>query len=338
MIYIDTKFVSMMGSSLSGFKQKKPDLWNFRCPICGDSDVSSTKARGYFYTRKGAVFMKCHNCGASKTLGSFMKSQNPVLYKQYRVEKFQSTHGENGRLKNPEKSAEKSFFKRIQKQPDLLKTLCALHRCETSNIAKKFVLERKIPSKFHRLLFYCPDFHKWTSENKLDVNSHSRDPKLIIPFYEAGGKTLLALQARDLVGNKNSPKYLTVKIIEDAAKIYGLERIVWNRDHYVVEGPLDSLFLSNSIAMAGSDLDWDGFNEYSVFCFDNEPRSVIIHDKMKKIISENKRICIWPEHVDEKDVNDMFLSGKYENVEVMIAKNVWRGASAMAQFTKWKKR
>src|SRR5690606_3039446 len=73
---------------LERFKQKGDYLWNFRSPCCGDSKKSKSKARGYFYRKKDQIFYRCHNCGSGLSLGTFIKTLDPYLYQQYKLETF----------------------------------------------------------------------------------------------------------------------------------------------------------------------------------------------------------------------------------------------------------
>ena len=77
-------------------------------------------------------------------------------------------------------------------------------------------------------------------------------PRLVIPFFDKSGK-MFAYQGRAF-GNEQ-PRYITLKLEDNKEKIYGLERIDFEDHVYVVEGPLDSLFLDNCLAVAGADLD-----------------------------------------------------------------------------------
>ena len=92
--YIDVKFVNLISPQLQQFKKKSDFLWNFRCPYCGDSQKSSTKARGFVYQKKNDLFYKCHNCGIGQSLGNLIKFLDPNMHKEYVLEKYKS-----GRLK-----------------------------------------------------------------------------------------------------------------------------------------------------------------------------------------------------------------------------------------------
>ena len=87
---VDSKYIGLISSRLQKFKRVKADLYNFRCPLCGDSQKHKNKARGYVYPLKADMNFKCHNCGASTTFSNFLKSVDVTLHKQYIFEKFKA--------------------------------------------------------------------------------------------------------------------------------------------------------------------------------------------------------------------------------------------------------
>ena len=83
---------------------------------------------------------------------------------------------------------------------------------------------------------------------------------------------------------KKMPKYITIKFDETKQKIYGLDRIDLNKPVMITEGPIDSLFLDNAIALAGADAD-GGItiqHQQCTMIYDNEPRNEHIVNRMIK--------------------------------------------------------
>ena len=89
---VDSKFIGIISPRLQKFKKIKSNLYNFRCPICGDSQKNKSKTRGYLYGVKADVNFRCHNCGASMTLSNFIKQLDPVVHKQYIFERFKTSN------------------------------------------------------------------------------------------------------------------------------------------------------------------------------------------------------------------------------------------------------
>ena len=319
---IDSKYVGLISSRLQKFKKVKPDLYNFRCPICGDSQKNKNKCRGYMYVVKNNTNFKCHNCGASLSLNNFIKKLDTTLHKQYTLEKFKEGHtGRSFVVDEPEFKFKKPVFR---KKLDLPKA--------TENFyAKEYLEERKLnPEKF----YFTDKFKEWTNTKKQTFDSTYMDePRIIIPMYDRD-KNLIGFQGRSLT--HNSVKYITVMLEDSAPKIYGLDTIDEKLPVYVVEGPFDSTFINNSVALCGSDGDL-GYLEGSdtILVYDNEPRNREIVGRIERCIDRNQKVVIWPSNIVEKDINDMVLAG--HDVMSMIKLNTYSGLEAKIKFNTWKK-
>ena len=316
---IDSKYIGLVSSRLIKFKRVKSDLYNFRCPICGDSKKNKTKTRGYLYTIKADVNFRCHNCGASMTFSNFLKEIDPVIHKQYVFERFkEGTTGRGTVVEEPVFKFEKHKFK----------TTVDLPLASTVDVSRTYLERRKLdPTKF----YYAERFVEYVNSHKqsLDVKEHSR---IIIPLYYQ--KNLVGVQGRSL--DSNSVKYITTIFYDDAPKIYGLDTIRRGAPVFVTEGPFDSTFLLNSIAMCGADGDVRKWGVSTpVWVYDNEPRSKEITARISNTISRGERVVIWPTNIHEKDINDMVLAG--HDVQSLVESNTYDGLEAHLKFTTWKK-
>ena len=319
---IDSKYIGLISSRLQKFKKVKVDLYNFRCPICGDSQKNKNKARGYIYPVKNNTNFKCHNCGASMSLNNLIKHLDTVLHKQYTLEKFKEGHtGKNFVVEEPKFTFDKPVFKKSIDLP----------KASTNPVAKEYLEKRKLnPDKF----YYTDKFKWWTNTQKQTFDTIGRDdPRIIIPLYNEE-KQLIGFQGRAL--DKSPNKYITIMIQEEAPKIYGLETIDRKLPIYVVEGPFDSTFVNNSVALCGSDGDM-GYLEGSdiILVYDNEPRNREIVRRIERCIERNQKVVIWPSNIIEKDINDMILSG--HNVMSVLESNTYSGLEAKIKFNIWKK-
>ena len=329
MSYIDTKYLNIIGPQLLQFKKKGDFLWNFRCPYCGDSQKSRTKARGFVYRKKNDLFYKCHNCGVGTTLGKLIEYVDSKIHKDYIMERYRCGVKTN----NPE--PEFKFDVPIFRKKGVLKSLKSISDLSREHPARKIVEERLIPSEFLSDLYLCESFYKFT--NTLVPNKFpSLDgdhPRLLIPFRNEKGE-VFAYQGRSF--GKEQPKYITIRLDDDTTKIFGLDRIDDSRQVYAVEGPLDSLFLDNCIAVGGADL--AKLENDVVIIFDNEPRNREICKQMDSCIGFGKRIVIWPDSMKHKDINDMIMAGyAKEQIQEIIDDNIFSGASAKLRFSEWKK-
>ena len=324
MDFIDIRYINLISNRLQKFKRVKPDLYNFRCPICGDSEKSKNKSRGYLYGIKNNTNYKCHNCGISLSFSNFLKKVDNALHKEYVMEKFKDGHtGKRGAVvKEPEFKFDKPVFKK--------KVKIGLPKATVNEDAKKYLEDRNIdPDKF----YYAERFKEWTNTMVHTFDDLTYDePRIIIPLIYKD--ELVGYQGRALGPSK--VKYITVMLDDDAPKIYGLDNIRTDAPIYITEGPFDSTFICNAIAMCGADADvskWGVSNP--VWIYDNEPRNREITNRIAKTIDAGHSVVIWPDHIDLKDINDMVNSGL--DVQSLVESNVCSGLQAKLKFTNWKK-
>jgi predicted RNA-binding Zn-ribbon protein involved in translation (DUF1610 family) len=331
MDFIDSKYISLVSSRLQKFKRVKADLYNFRCPICGDSQKNKSKARGYIYPVKNNTNFKCHNCGASLSFNNFLKELDPILHKQYTLEKFkEGCTGKNFVVEEPKFNFQKpDFFTKRENSKNLKKI--DLPKASEIPIAKEYLEKRKLdPEKF----YFAHKFKEWTNTQKQTFNQNDyEEPRIVIPLCDFDGN-LIGFQGRSL--SPKSVKYITVMLSDDYQKIYGLNTIKKDETVYVTEGPFDSTFVCNSIAMCGSDVDVSGFNFSSVvWIYDNEPRNKEIVNRISKTIERGEKVIIWPSNIQQKDINDMVLAG--HDVMSVLESSTYSGLEAKIKFNIWKK-
>ena len=319
---VDSKYIGLVSSRLQKFKRVKADLYNFRCPICGDSQKHKNKARGYFYQVKTNTNFKCHNCGASLSFNNFLKEIDPTLHKQYTMEKFKDGFtGKNFVVEEPKLDFKKPVFK----------SKLDLPKASEIPAAKGYLEKRKVDST---QFYYAAKFKEWVNTQKQTFDFIKKDEsRIIIPMYDTE-RNLIGFQGRSLV--PNSVKYITVMLNEEAPKVYGLDKINKGETIYVVEGPFDSTFVSNSVAMCGSDSSLECLEGSSiVYVYDNEPRNKEIVGRIEKCINRGDRVIIWPTIIVDKDINDMVLSG--HDIMSVLKSNTYSGLEAQIKFNNWKK-
>ena len=333
-IFIDRKYLFQMSSRLGRFTKKKDDLYNFRCPICGDSQKNKSKSRGYVYRKKNDYFYMCHNCGISITFYNFLKQVDPTLLKEYQLERY--TNGETGNNNYPKPSFDE--FKTEQpvfKEKIQLPSIASL---EEDHFARKYVQQRKIPIELQNSLYYANDFKQFVGSFGIEKDIPDGDKRLVIPFYDKE-KNLVAFQGRAL--GESKIRYITIKLHDDVKKIYGAERIDPEKKIYVFEGPIDSMFIKNSVATADSHLEaiTDVFDKSSVvLVFDNEPRNKEIVKQIERAIDNHMNVVIWPEMIVEKDVNEMVLNGfSTDEIQDILDNHTHQNLRAKMEFINWKK-
>ena len=333
--FIDIQFAQMLSGRLEQFKIKhtNPYKINFRCPICGDSQKSRSKARGWLLERDNKFSYYCHNCGASQGFNYFLKNVDPMLYNDYIAQKFvaNTTNTSTAESKPEQFKTKAPVFK-----SNPLKKLKKISQLKFDHPVKRYIEKRKIPPQHHYRLYYARHFKTWINEivpNKFDPDKIGKDePRLIIPFLDENGR-VFGVSARGF--DPNGIRYITI-MFDERPKIFGLDKVNFNEPYYIVEGAIDSFFLSNAISMNGAEGNGNSANENAIYVFDAEPRNKEIHKRMEKVIKNGHKICIWPTDVPGKDINEMYLKGMTD-VEKIIENNTYQGLQAELKFAAWRK-
>ena len=341
-LYIDIKYLNTIAHRLENFKKKSQDLFNCRCPLCGDSQRNKKRARGYFYRGKQDLYYKCHKCGASHHFGTFLKNFDPNQYSQYVVERYaDGGHGRANAHKNVEevlKFEEPKFTKKPE--PKLIDSI--MDRLDTlpdDHEVIQYVTNRRIPrDAFDRLYFISNVKDVIQLNDKYKNSIITSEPRLAIPFLDGNNK-LLVVSLRGIRGE--SLRYINIKVDEDAPSIFGLDKVDPTQEVFVVEGPLDSLFLHNSIACAGTSFgkidQLPIAKDKITIIFDNQPKNRDVGKLMNKYIDQGYRIVIWPD-VPGKDINEMIENGlTSEEIQDIINHNKFQGLAAKAKYAMWRK-
>lgn len=336
-IWIEQKYANQLQFKLERFKVKKPHPYvaNFRCPFCGDSERVKSKTRGYLIENKDSLWFKCHNCNLSMSFGKFLNKVAPMLHDEYRLEKIKEFGGsQTQRVTQTEYQtvASATYTPRI-------KGLVKVSSLDADHEVRKYVDARLIPADQQFRLYYVESFKAWVNTlipGKFE-NLKNDGPRLVMPMKNAHGK-VIGFNARDM-NPVSSLRYISIMLDEEHPKVFGLELADLNKDSFILEGPIDSLFVDNSLGMAGasvSDLSKFMNPERAIFVFDNEPRNLQILSTMRKTIKQGYRVVIFPDSIQEKDINDMILAGMCkEEISVMLHKNTYKEAAALLRFNQW---
>lgn len=336
-LWIDNKYLSMLSYRLDRFKRVDGNLCVSRCPICGDSHKDKYKTRFYVYEVEGKLRTKCHNCGYSKGFSYFLKDFDANIYSDYLFDLTKEKMENSGKRRYNAKSIGETLTSVEKPHFDPLKSLKSLTTFEKNHPLIQYVARRKIPESSYDKLYFSTRFMEWVNTvipDKFTPSQLRRDePRLVIPFFDEDGR-VFAATGRSF--KSESIKYLTIKFDETKDKIYGLDSVDSLKRVYIVEGPIDSMFLDNCIAFAGSSGGVPRFDD-SVIILDNEPRNKDIIRLNEKFIDAGYNICIWPKSIAVKDINDLVVSGcSKEEIKKIIDDNTYSGLEAKLELAKWR--
>lgn len=339
MHWLEQKYIGLVSNRLRNYKRKSSTLYNFSCCFCGDSLADKRRARGFLYSKKGNTLYHCHNCGKTTSFAKFLKELDEQLYTQFCVEKLKD--------EKPAQQKELEEFVDKLRKPLYLKAgplrgLKKVSQLPADHPVKTYVESRMIPNPYHAKMFLCPKFFAWCNEvipGKFEGKALERDEaRLLIPFLS--NNQMHAFQGRSLNANSKT-RYITLVNDDSVPKVYGLDTVDFTRKTYVLEGPIDSMFLPNAIATAGGDLvsACADFPKKQLVCiYDNEPRSSETKKKIERAIVNGYSVCIWPDNMEQKDVNDMILSGLSSDfIRYIIDQHTYSDLRARLALTNWSK-
>lgn len=346
-VYIDKKYIALLAPKLRQFKQRGEFLWNFRCPVCGDSQKDKIKARGYIYKRKDHFGFMCHNCSSTMGLSKFIKYVDPALYTEYQLESFVQSNTATKVDVNDFKTKQVFNIPTVPKTKCIwehefhsLDGVCPVITLHANNSARRYLEERRIPFDTLGRLYYTDDFAKFVGNTFPDVDKQLyKEARIVIPFFHKDGY-LMGVQGRAIGPSKI--KYITIKGNEEYPKIFGWNRVDTSKTMYVVEGPIDSLFLDNCVATMDASLfvaaSIIGLDRDYIFVYDNEPRNKQIVSNMRKTIDLGRKVCIWPDTIQYKDINEMVMGGMHPSeIQHIIDSNTYEGIMATMKMNQWSK-
>ena len=355
-----------ISSQLEQFKTITPNkTYNFRCNICGDSQTNELKTRGYFfYSQKDDIYMfKCHNCGSAFSFQHYLKQWFNSEYKELRKNIFKS-RGIRQFAPKVEKDfkVDEIFDTEYQKQLNSLMSITqevnilqAIPELPLNHPARRYLTSRKISDNMQTRLFYTDNFKEFIDSiipsSILGTRKIPADERIVFPLTTVDNE-IIGFQGR-CIGKASDLRYSTIKMAESYPKMFGLNQIDKTSDTpiLVVEGAMDSLFLENSIALNGGDINSltdiiTGENidkSRFIIILDNEPRSKDTKNRVQKAIDAGYKVVIW-NNIDPKykDINDMIMGGVFgenyaEGLHNYILNNNYSNTTAVLKLKHWSK-
>jgi len=326
-LFIDKKYINLISCHFEKFKWKSDKLANCRCKFCGDSITNKNKARGYFYVKNNNFFYKCHNCNIGYSLYNIINEVSPTLCKEYNAENFL----ENNNFKKYPVNIE------IPKPVEILEkiNIIPIGQLDENHKARKFIQDRKIPNVHWKNIGFAKNFAKIAEEFDISYkNRFAEEERIIILIRSQMG--ICGIQGRSFTNNRM--KYITLKK-ENRSCFYNYDSVDLTKKFYVLEGPIDSMFINNSIATLGM----SGFRTLgekiddtnAIYVVDNQPYNKEVVDTIEYLIEHGKKVCIFPQNIKEKDINDMVLANL--NPSDIIDDHTYCGLEAKLVFNNWKK-
>lgn len=331
-MFIDQKYTNILSARLAKFKQIKPQVYKFQHSC---EDPSHPKQRGYIFPAGDGLNVYCHHCGMSHKLGKFIQLTDPNLYQEYNLETFKNRCAPTEKI---------NIVFESQDLPDKgneLQTLDSdikwVSELSPTHPAREYVSKRMIPEKFFNKIGIVRDFNKFAAKYEDSFKEKTKVyPRLIFPFYDKDNK-VYRYSCRAF-GNEK-PKYIKLIVDPSAAGIYGLWRIDEEKDIFVVEGQIDSLFLDNAIAVGSADYSSKYIQEHRdklIIVPDSDyKRNPQVYQSLVRAVESGLRVALLPESIPWKDINDCVVKGNINSRDLqdILRNNISSGLSAKLELS-----
>lgn len=349
MDHIDYKYMLLASPRLELFRDTGNDIYNFRCPFCGDSKSNRNKARGYFFPVDNTAVFKCHNCGKSVSLSGFLKEIDHGLFTQYKLEKF----GKPKKADKPEIDLSSSRLSEFtSKTKDILKNCYRLSNVPEDLVpVLEYARGRRIPDVLFEKIYAARSLNEISQH--IDRYREKRFPNfkvLVIPFFRRDG-SYSYIQCRSIDPDVlDNFRFITFEIDSDAPKLWGEFRVNWLKPVYILEGPIDAMFIENGLALAGASHNnalsyikkcQAEERETSVLkdiclCYDNDYRSnKDIMNQLIKRIEEGFSVVLYDRRFKFKDINDAVRGGwGIQEINTYIRSRTFNGLAAKLEISK----
>lgn len=344
-LFLQKTYADNVGHRLERWsvQSHSPYRANFRCPLCGDSQKNKFKRRGYILERSGYLIFYCHNACGTIGFEKFLKDHHGDLYTMYKFDLFKDMRQSNNviKIEDIEDDEEEEFIEDVQDKELSDVGLPGVLECDH---AYNYVRDRLIPEERLDDIYYTDYFYHFINShvpNKFPNHYLERlDRRIVLPMRDFDGR-IFGFIGR-AIDKDNQLRYITIKIDDSMPKLFGLDQVDRSQRVFVAEGPIDSLFIDNGIALAGTDGNpmsvFERKNDF-VMVLDNQPRAPDVIKKYEKYIHLGYNVVVWPSYIKQKDINDMIMEGGYtiEQVNNIIRENTFSSALLRVKFSNWRK-
>lgn len=328
MNHIDLKYIGLISWQLERFKKIRTDLYLFRCPFCGDSKKKKSLCRGYFYQKSNATFYRCFNCGAGMSLGTFIKEIDHSQYLEYRLETFKESDKriekkEDANILTITKSDEQKKFESDYGLKFCYK-LSDIMLPDDLRVVYDYARKRKIPSFMFDSLYACRNLQLIAKNYpKYADITFPEFPILVMPFFDKNG-SFDYIQCRHILDKEDkSTNRFTIFEVGDGLKLFGVDRIDWDKKITLLEGPIDSMFVDNALATCGISHDEainyirKHSNKEIIICYDNDYRTnPDVKKQLTNKINQGYSVVLYDNQFTWKDINDAATKGNWDLIKI----------------------
>lgn len=316
--------------------KKTTGTYNGECPYCHEGKSTGKKRRFFYIPEEDHLY--CHNCGASTDGFNFVKEQTGLSLKDILAESELRTDTVEDIIK-------RSFvYKKYNPKslPDDCINLFDNNQTSfySANVTVKdaldFINKRRLNTAVNRPKALWLSLTDYTHKNRV-----------VFPFYSPnGGAKIEFYQSRALYKvDEDRAKYLS-KANSDKG-IFNIDKIIPDIEYiFLQEGPIDAMFLRNSVALAGINPTESQVERLQtlfpmhtlVYVPDNQWVDSTSYDVTKSLLDKGEKVFLWPAGLERfKDINDLCVHTKQDELDWnIIVKHTYTGMKGLIKFSQIK--
>ena len=313
------------------------DRLNFSCPYCGDSRSDVRKKRGNLYL--DSLRFHCFNCGHSTGINRFLSDFNEELSNEDKIavhEIQQNAKKFEKRVSSTQSSMSMTLLDKLAIPKDILFKQLGIISPYKDVTASNYLKSRMINIKDWKYFAY----NSLTKElyilntspsdrvigfqiRQLDPKSHKQrytSSRLTKIYSDVFNKDINGIVERLLLKEPLGQKYIEeedgveniVANLDRLSGIFNIMNVNLSQPLTIMEGPIDSLAIANSIALQSAAKHLDGFFdevENVRYLFDNDKTG---KEMSLKKMKNHKKVFLWGQYLDMiksktniKDINDL---------------------------------
>lgn len=304
------------------------------CPLCREGKSFGKKRRCFYIPEQELIY--CHNCGWSgKPLKWIMEVSGASFHDVVREIEENDHDCININLKDDE-----PLDIKVPSLPE-----DCINLCDKSQVnyykSNKIVVDALKYLNSRNLLTAVNRPASWF----LSLKDKTHKNRIIIPFFDINNK-IEFYQSRKIFTWDENPSYLS-KFNADKT-LFNINNV--DSEHgdtiYIFEGPIDSCFVKNGIAVGGINEGFGSFNKkqsdqlsnfkffQKIWVLDNQWIDNTAREKTIALLEQGERVFIWPEKLKNfKDFNDICVKrGLNEVKHSFIQKYSYFGKTAIPRF------
>lgn len=305
------------------------------CAICREGKSWLKKTRCYYILKKDLIY--CHNCGWSSKSLKWLKEVEHKTFNDIKQDVLDFCGGTIDNSKDINGVCTEEEVVLIPTLPRDSINLCDSNQIEyykNNSVIKKaikVIKERKLDTAINTPKSFYISLTDFTHKNRL-----------IIPFFDENNK-IIFYQTRTILDNDPKERYISK--VGSVKSLFNYNNISNDTENiFVFEGPINSCFCKNSVAVGGiqenSDILFtpkqkEQITKYPfvniVWVLDSQWIDKAALEKSKRLIKQKQKVFIWPKKIGEtnKDFNDLAI--KYNLNEIspkFILKYTYEGVAA----------